>query len=344
MQMDRLHFFSFTESKDSLLEKLESLKSGELDEYKREALRLFGGRRFPNWNEGKLVEMLFYDNLNEKEKKEEETYYYKASVLGFLNAIHMALNDNFLSNELVNRPVVKKDLLVTNWYNLIRGLLKDAIWLLEMFEHKRKLVPDTQYTFQPDIIHHFDLYKEMSHVLFAERPFPRNITLYVGLLRQMIELRLRHAVGILGRIDVATGAFLPVPMGLIFDVLSKHALQSKIEFAVPLEHIQRIYKWSNVHIHTGLKDFSWKYLIAYRYLWTLMLGKRMDGLKSPDYGIETDQETLEEIQKAVMERLEEGRTDLQSRTRPTTSSYKLWPKPFSPHVRIKPPSRTSELT
>jgi hypothetical protein len=203
--MDRLRFFSFTESKDSLLEKLDSLKSGELEEYVKEALRLFGEQQLPDWKEPQLVEMLFYNNLNEKEKREEKTFYYIANVLGFLIAIDQALNDDFLSNELVNRPVVPKDLLVTNWYNLIRGLLKDAIWLLEMFEHKRELVPETEYTFLPDIIHHFDLYSEMSHILFAERPFPRSITLYIGLIRHMIEVRLRHAVGIIGRIEVCYG-------------------------------------------------------------------------------------------------------------------------------------------
>jgi hypothetical protein len=133
-------------------------------------------------------------------------------------------------------------------------------------------------------------------------------------------------------------------MGLIFDVLSKYAQESKIEFAVPLEHIQRIYRWSNVHIHTGLKDFSWKYLIAYKYLWTLMAGKRIDGRRWIDYGIETDERTLEEIQDTVKQRLDElgeRRDDVQADKSLKKSRYKL-ATIRAPHILIKPLSRNTD--
>jgi hypothetical protein len=221
---------------------------------------------------------------------------------------------------------------------LLFNLLKDAIWLLEIFEHKREITSKFEYTFDKKPIHHFDLYKEMSHILFAQSPFSRYITHYIGLLRQMIELRIRHAVGILGRIDCANGSFKPVSMELIFDVLNKYSRDKKIQFSVPIKNIQRIYCWSNIHIHSGLEDFTWKYLIAYKYIGPLMLGKKVGDSHSPDYGIETDRETLAEIRKTVRERLEVKGNEVR-RNKAANSRYELWE--IEPALLLKPQSAGS---
>jgi hypothetical protein len=320
--MDRRSFISLSESKQGLLEKLRILQSSELVEYQKEALRLFGVRKMPNRGEAQLIEILYYKTLKEKNKREEDLNYYKANLQGFWNTIHWALNDDFLTTALVNhQPGSGKDMFITNWYWLLFGLLKDAVSLLELFEHRNKLTPDDDYLIFKEPIHHFNLYREMSRVLFAKDPFERFVPHYIGLLRQLIELRIRHAVGILGRIEVATGAFVPVPMKLIFDVLNKYALEKKIQFDVPIKNVERIYGWSNIHVHSGLHDFSWKYLIAYKYLGPLMLGKNVRD--SPNYGIQTDRDTLEEIRRTVAERLEEKRNEIR-RKKTKESRYDLW--------------------
>jgi hypothetical protein len=322
--MDRHRFISLRDSKEGLLEKLRFLESSQLAEYRQEALSLFQDKKIRNWSEAHLVEFLYYTTLREKHEKEENIDYYRANLQGFWNTIHWALNDNFLSNQLTNyQPSCGKDLLITNWYFLLFSLLKDAVWLLEIFEHKKKITSEYEYTFDKKPIHHFDLYKEMSRILFAQSPFPRHTTYYIGLLRQMIELRIRHAVGILGRIDSASSLFKPVSMELIFDVLNKCSRDKKIEFAVPIKNIQRIYAWSNIHIHSGLEDFTWKYLIAYKYIGPLMLGKKVGDSDSPDFGIQTDPESLAEIQKTVRECLE-AKQNRSRRNETERSQYELW--------------------
>jgi hypothetical protein len=319
--MNRRSFISLSESKEGLLEKLRILPS-ELAEYEQEACGIFGLRKRPNLKEAQVIEILYYKNLKKKNEREGDVNYYKANFQGFWTTIQWALNDDFLSKELVDHDHGSgKDMFITNWFWLLFELLKDAVSLLEMFEHKNKLTPDDDYVIFKEPIHHFNLYREMSRVLFAKDPFERFVPHYIGLLRQVIELRIRHAVGILGRIEVATGAFVPVPMKLIFDVLNKYALKKKIQFDVPIKDVERIYCWSNIHVHSGLHDFSWKYLIAYKYLGPLMLGKNVRD--SPNYGIQTDRDTLEEIRRTVTERLEEKRNEIR-RKKTKESRYDLW--------------------
>lgn len=82
-------------------------------------------------------------------------------------------------------------------------------------------------------------------------------------------------------------------MGQIFDEVKKH--QKDIDFAIPLENIIRINGWTNIYMHSGMKDYTWTLIFVYRYLYELIKGRKNGNSWSADSGIKLKQSTLDNI-------------------------------------------------
>ncbi len=84
----------------------------------------------------------------------------------------------------------------------------------------------------------------------------------------------------------------------ILDALTP--FQNQITFIVPLPHIIRIYSWSNLYMHAGLKLYTWSPLFALRYLAPFLVGgKAPNGDRSVFAGISASEQTIKDVQKAV---------------------------------------------
>ncbi|EIS9525830.1 hypothetical protein L0775_003817 [Clostridioides difficile] len=70
----------------------------------------------------------------------------------------------------------------------------------------------------------------------------------IAIIRQIIELRIRRAFGIIAFLD-KDGNVKPLNMSSIFNVLKKY--KKDIYFPIDLSNIERIYSWSNMFVHSG---------------------------------------------------------------------------------------------
>jgi len=146
----------------------------------------------------------------------------------------------------------------------------------------------TLYQLLPQII-----FGQVSYHAFIERePF-----VSIALIRQIIELRIRRAFGIMGVYDKAKDSFEPMPLGQIFDEIKKH--QSEIDFAIPLSNVIRLNGWSNIYMHSGMKDYTWTIIFVYRYLHEFIKGRTNGNSWSANSGIRLKQETLDNIAKGL---------------------------------------------
>ena len=75
----------------------------------------------------------------------------------------------------------------------------------------------------------------------------------IAVVRQMIELRMRRAFAALALIDT-NGNIYPLDLSSVFDILKKY---NNIVYPGKLTSIERIYKWSNLYIHSGVGDYAW---------------------------------------------------------------------------------------
>ena len=95
--------------------------------------------------------------------------------------------------------------------------------------------------------------------------------LAISIIRQLIELRVRRAFGVLGWYEPNSQSIEPLPMNQIFRVLNQH--RSDVDFSIPFDCLVRIYGWSNIFLHIGIKESSWKHIFVTNYLKEFALGK-----------------------------------------------------------------------
>lgn len=75
--------------------------------------------------------------------------------------------------------------------------------------------------------------------------------------------------------------------------------ESKFKLAVPLQHIERIYDWSNIYVHVGL-NFAWSLIFALDYMKPLLRGDAYSGGSGVHASIYIDKTTLLDIQTETM--------------------------------------------
>lgn len=86
-------------------------------------------------------------------------------------------------------------------------------------------------------------------------------------------------------------------MSSIFDILKRH---DDIVFPGKLTSIERIYKWSNLYIHSGRGDYAWITYFLEKYLRNLSFGtQKEDGSWSYNNGISLSKETYKMIEHEI---------------------------------------------
>lgn len=120
----------------------------------------------------------------------------------------------------------------------------------------------------------------------------------VSIIRQLIELRIRRAFGVICFTD-SCGSVTPINFSQVLSTLKYY--QDEIEFPLALGDIERIYVWSNMYVHSGLKDFSWiPYSLEYVLRPLTFGGCNQDGNWSINNGIKTSKEVLDKISQSLL--------------------------------------------
>ena len=119
----------------------------------------------------------------------------------------------------------------------------------------------------------------------------------IAVIRQIIELRIRRAIGVLGYIDESSINIYPLKMTKVFEIIKQYP---DIIFPNHLTYLERIYQWSNLYIHSGKGDFAWITFFLEKYLRPLSFGDRKkDGNWSFKNAITVTKETLDNIKQDI---------------------------------------------
>lgn len=297
--MDLQKFIDIKETKESIIDKLEYLKREGLNEYLQFAISEMGLKRLPSKKNDQIIEQIIAKSPNDLNIKVKNPEHYKAHLCCIKHVLNeMLLNEPFLENLRKCKVEVEKDLVVYNYYNLLREILFDMALLIQDYNQTINGVLPTKFSLGKNLYQSdFTLYQLLPQIIFGQVSFQsfieREPNVSIAIIRQVIELRIRKAFGILGTYDKAKDSFEPLPLGQVFDEIKKH--QKDIDFAIPLANIIRINGWSNIFMHSGMKDYTWTLIFVYRYLHEFAKG-RTDGKSwSSNSGIRLKQETLDKI-------------------------------------------------
>lgn len=285
-------YLRIEKSQSGLHAKLQSLRDTELAWYTAEALDHFSLKRLPIKKEDQLIQQTLGKSPSDEEKKRTEKTYYVANTVAYLKVVKGLLTDEFIQRFDASKPL--DDLVIYNYHRVFQNLLFDSLVLLNEYSAIKKQPPRYACGKNP-WQHSLTLYQSLRQAIFGQVSFHSFIEvepdLSISLIRQIVELRVRRAFGILGWYDPAKDRFEPFPMGRFFDAIAKY--RSDIDFSVPLDCLVRIYGWSNIFLHTGIKDCSWKHILVKDYLKEFSIGK-YDGHDVND-GISMPKQVLDSV-------------------------------------------------
>lgn len=301
--MNLKEFIELEKTKQSVLLKLNYLKQAGLDEYLCFACSVLGLKRVPQKGNNEIIEQIIPSSPNDINKKVKNKEHYKAhlSCIEFVLNKYF-LNDGFLKNFEAYIPELNDDLVIYNYYNLLREILFDMSLIIQDFNWAVKKLPPDKFKVAKNLYQHdFTLHKLLPQFIYGQGSFhsyiDREPFVSISIIRQIIELKIRNAFGIMGSYDTSTDSYEPLALSLIFDELKRH--QNEIDFAIPLANIIRINGWSNMYLHTGMKDYLWTIIFVHDYLHEFIAGREQNGGWSINSGIRIKKQTLERIRQNV---------------------------------------------
>lgn len=122
--------------------------------------------------------------------------------------------------------------------------------------------------------------------------------LAMATIRQAVEIRLRHAFGVVGKERINDETIHPVPVSTIIDAIAEHA--HDVDLAIPIEQVRRINYWANLHMHSGMRHYSWVPPRVLKYLRPLLVGRdESQGGWSVNSGIRLSRTSFEAIRETL---------------------------------------------
>ena len=128
-------------------------------------------------------------------------------------------------------------------------------------------------------------------------------------IRQAIEIRLRRAFGIMGKVRKSDDSFHPINLSEVLDAIDAH--KSGVNFPVRFENIKRINGLANLYLHGGLKLYAWCPPRVLQFLRVFLIGGPAPGWTQHSHaGVECDPTTFNAIRDLIRHRHEGPDFDL----------------------------------
>lgn len=251
------------------------------------------GRVVPNAPDARLIEQAYPKGMNELGKKQAQQVFYAANARVFLKICNMA------AGAIANaQPDPRLAVFASQHYSLLKNMALDAQALLADWATSTQGIPAMYGVWKNSFHDSFQISHAAQQLMFGGSPLFAFADLATdsatALLRIALETRIRFGFGLLGVRDLARGSVEPLNMNKVLEAIKLH--ENKFTLALPLQHIERIYGWSNIYVHVGLKSFAWSPIFALGYLNPFLRGGIHPGGSSVNAGIYIDKATLLDIQ------------------------------------------------
>lgn len=255
-------------------------------------------KNFPKPSNEELLEGILATTPKDLKKKRKDKNYYNCNAICLLKVIKQIFDEKLycdLSTE--GTPKIKID----NYQNILKCLLLDSEELCNLYNNIMK--SDLKYEANIDkrYIHYCSIHQILRQSLFGQvskHSFSGiEISASIAVIRQLIEIRIRRAFGVISYID-QQGNLIPLDMSKIFEVIKKY--KNEIEFPIAVENIERIYKWANMYIHTGRQELPWIPYFVETMLKELSFGKLEINRWDTKNGISTTQNVIAKIHTEIL--------------------------------------------
>ena len=264
---------------------------GEIEEHLLKSLQL---KKWCNYSDDEVIDSILAKTNMERINKKKQKDYYNANGKCAIDILKFIFTQD-LYEKLKLAPAFVKN----NYYHILKYIMIDIDQLIN--EYEKNIKNSNKYCSNPHRpIHTMALHNVLRQSVYGRASFHSfadiEIDASIAVVRQMIELRMRRAFAALALIDT-NGNICPLDLSNVFDVLKKY---NNIVYPGKLTSIERIYKWSNLYIHSGVGDYAWITYFLERYLRPFSFGeKKSDGSWSYANGIRLPKETFEKIEQDI---------------------------------------------
>lgn len=266
-----------------------------VDEYAGQYLRsweaVLGKALKDTYDNQWIVGNAFYSNFEDLAKKVRKKEFYVAHI----TVIKKVLEDMAQWLRILED---RNDASLTRWQ--ANGTLKlfeeTATWAIELLQQYADMagLQFERALHINKIGHHriiFDTCRDLWYGNFVQDSWATAV-----MIRQCLEIRLRHCLDIMGlEID---GKQVPLPVTHVLEALTEEdSAQSEVQWHI----LKKVYGWSNIYVHTGAKDHPWLAGYAMFLLRPLMTGIEEDGGRwSVDNAIKISEAGVERVYDSII--------------------------------------------
>lgn len=257
----------------------------------------FGLKSLPNRKANDILEGILActpKELDKKRREKNKKNYYVCNAVCVLEVVKRIFNRE-LYNALNTRNT--PEIALHNYGHILKWILLDSENLCNQYANY--ILGDTKYHNNIDTryIHYIPVHQALRQTLFGQVSYnsfaDMEISTSIAVIRQLIELRIRRAFGVLSYIDKDSGVPSPLKLSSLFDCIKKH--KDEISFPLKIENIERIYNWSNMYVHSGKCELSWIPYYVENILKELSFGQMTENGWDVKNGISTTSEVIQQI-------------------------------------------------
>lgn len=209
MQIEFLDYFKYLLDTDF----------GAVEDNLKEGLEI---KSFPKRSNQQIIEGILSVTLKDLEKKRKDKNYYICNALCLLQVIRKIYSID-LFKSLNNKGIPQ--IILHNYEHVLKYILLDSQELCNLYCNIIKDDYEYQCNIDSRYIHYMSVHQVLRQSLFGQVSLnsfaDMEISAAIGVIRQLIEFRIRRAFGTLSYID-DRGNLLPMELSLVFECLKKH--------------------------------------------------------------------------------------------------------------------------
>jgi hypothetical protein len=195
-----------------------------------------------------------------------------------------------------------------NVLRFVQHVLLDSAVLFTHWGEFRAGVPDVYGIGKNEMAHLMNFYQSARQTIYGHGSFGLSFVenhsdIAIGTIRQAIELRLRRAFGLIGKVSRHDQSFHPVPLSDLIEAID--VVEDGITFPIHFENIKRINSWANLFMHYGFKFYAWAPARVLEYIRPFLIGGTVvNGTRTVDSGVVATQSAFDRVRTEIRTRVE----------------------------------------
>jgi hypothetical protein len=184
-----------------------------------------------------------------------------------------------------------------------RRVLFDSVLLFEDWGRTRAHVPGVFGVGKNPASHVMEFFQGARQTIYGHGTWNLSFSdnhsdIATATIRQLLEIRLRRAFGVMWKNSVADGSIHPIALSDLLDAIDAH--RDKVTLPIRFENIKRINSWSNMYLHTGYRMYAWCPPRILNYLRGFALGEPTPGWgHNMNAGVRLPKEVFDAIRTQV---------------------------------------------